>query len=89
VYNVGGGTEASLREVIAMVEELSARPLDVRYGDRAAGDVRRTLADTTRIRERLGWEPQVGLRAGLAAMLEAAGIPARVAPAGHQADPGS
>jgi UDP-glucuronate 4-epimerase len=70
-YNVGGGSEATLRESVAIVEELSGRTLDVRYGGEAAGDVRRTLADTTRIRGELGWEPTVDLRAGLARMLEA------------------
>ena len=77
VYNVGAGGEATLREAIAVVEELSGLALEVRYGEPAAGDVRRTLADTTKIRGELGWEPQVTLRAGLAAMLAAAGIPDR------------
>jgi UDP-glucuronate 4-epimerase len=75
VYNVGGGSEATLREAVEILEQLSGRPLDVRYGERAAGDVRRTLADTTRIRRELGWEPRSDLRAGLAAMLDAAATP--------------
>jgi UDP-glucuronate 4-epimerase len=72
-YNVGGGSEATLRESVAIVEELSGRTLDVRYTKEAAGDVRRTLADTRRIRGELGWEPAVELRVGLASMLEATG----------------
>jgi nucleoside-diphosphate-sugar epimerase len=77
VYNVGAGSEASLREAVAAVEELSGRLVDVQYGEPAPGDVRRTLADTTKIRGGLGWEPRVSLRAGLAAMLDAAGVRAR------------
>ena len=72
-YNVGGGSEAALRDVVALVEELGGRSLDVRYGERAAGDVKRTLADTARVRSELGWEPRTDLRAGLAAQLDAAG----------------
>jgi UDP-glucuronate 4-epimerase len=72
-YNVGGGGEATIREVISTVEELSGRSLRVSYGDRAAGDVRRTLADTTSIRKELGWEPRFDLRSGLAAQLDAVG----------------
>jgi len=72
-YNVGGGSEATLRDVVTTVEELSGRSLQIRYGDRAAGDVRRTLADTSSIRRELGWEPRFDLRTGLAAQLEAAG----------------
>jgi UDP-glucuronate 4-epimerase len=71
-YNVGGGSEATLRDVIALVEEISGRSLAVRYAERAAGDVRRTLADSSRIRGELGWEPHFDLRSGLAAQLEAA-----------------
>jgi nucleoside-diphosphate-sugar epimerase len=72
-YNVGGGSEAALRDVVALVEELAGRSLNVRYGERAAGDVKRTLADTSRIRADLGWNPRTDLRAGLAAQLDAAG----------------
>jgi UDP-glucuronate 4-epimerase len=72
-YNVGGGSEAALRDVVAQVEELAGRSLNVRYGERAPGDVKRTLADTARIRSDLGWQPQTDLRAGLAAQLDAAG----------------
>ena len=77
VYNVGAGSEATLRQAIAVIEELSGLAVEVRGGEPAAGDVRRTFADTTKIRADLGWEPQVSLRAGLAAMLDAAGVPDR------------
>jgi nucleoside-diphosphate-sugar epimerase len=82
-YNVGGGSEATLRESVEIVEELSGRTLDVRYTDEAAGDVRRTLADTGRIRDEISWEPAVELRAGLASMLEATGA---IVPAGRDHD---
>jgi len=72
-YNVGGGSEATMRDVLALVEELSGRSLEVRYGERVAGDVRRTLADASSIRDELEWEPRFDLRSGLAAQLEAVG----------------
>jgi nucleoside-diphosphate-sugar epimerase len=68
---------------VALLEELSGRTLDVRYAKEAAGDVRRTLADTRRIRGELGWEPMVELRRGLASMLEATGA---IVPAGRDND---
>ena len=65
IYNVGGGEEASIREAITTLERISGRTLDLRQGHRAAGDVRRTSADVSRIRADLGWEPRVGLDEGL------------------------
>ena len=69
VYNVGGGTEASLREVVAILERLAGRRLDARREPAAAGDVGRTAADTSRIRAELGWAPTTSLEQGLEAQL--------------------
>jgi UDP-glucuronate 4-epimerase len=68
VYNVGGGEEASMLEAVALLERISGRTLDVRHGDGARGDVSRTKADVSRIRDALGWEPRVPLADGLARM---------------------
>ena len=71
VYNVGGGSETTLRDVIALAQRLAGRRLEVRYEATAAGDVRRTAADTTRIRSELGWSPQTALADGLRQQLAA------------------
>ena len=68
VFNVGGGDEASMLEAIAMLEQVSGRTLRVEHVDVAKGDVGRTKADVTRIREALGWEPRTTLEQGLARM---------------------
>ena len=67
VYNVGGGTETTMLETISIFERLAGRSLEVRRHPAVPGDQRRTLADTTRIRAELSWEPRVGLEEGLAA----------------------
>jgi UDP-glucuronate 4-epimerase len=72
-YNVGGGSETTLREVIALVERLAGKRLAILYEPAAAGDVRRTAADTTRIRSEVGWRPQTSLADGLEEQLAAAG----------------
>jgi UDP-glucuronate 4-epimerase len=68
LYNVGGGDEASMLEAIALLEQISGRPLDVSHIGAATGDVRRTKADVARIRAALGWEPRTGLADGLTRM---------------------
>jgi len=68
LYNVGGGEEATNLEAIAVLEEVSGRRLEVEYVDAVKGDMQRTNADVSRIREDVGWEPQTSLRDGLAQM---------------------
>jgi nucleoside-diphosphate-sugar epimerase len=70
VYNVGGGSEATMLRAIAIAEQASGRSLQVRFLPVAAGDVRRTAADVTHIRTELGWEPRVSLEDGLRAQWE-------------------
>jgi nucleoside-diphosphate-sugar epimerase len=68
VYNVGGGEEASMLEAITLLERISGRSLDTRRIDPARGDVARTRADVSRVRDALGWEPGTSLEDGLSAM---------------------
>ena len=78
IYNVGGGSETSLREVIELCQRLSGRELDVRFGSPAAGDVQRTVADTSRIFHDIGWAPQTTLEEGLTSQLAWAASPVLV-----------
>jgi nucleoside-diphosphate-sugar epimerase len=67
VFNVGGGEEVSMRDAIATLAKVSGRQLELRPAPRRAGDQARTLADTSRIRARTGWEPRTPFAEGLAA----------------------
>jgi nucleoside-diphosphate-sugar epimerase len=64
-YNVGGAVEASMNDAIALLEGISGHTLEVAREEAVPGDQRRTSADTTRIRDELGWEPRVSLEDGL------------------------
>ena len=69
VFNVGGGREIELTEAIAIIaDHLDVEPV-VEYRPARRGDQRRTVADITRAREALGWEPVVGPHEGLAAQV--------------------
>ena len=70
VFNVGGGTQVSLNDAIAIISELATRSLEVKYERGQDGDVRDTCADTTRARGVLGFSPETSLRNGLAAEFE-------------------
>ena len=70
VYNVGGGSGASVNEALELIAALAGRPLDVRYVDRELGDVRDTGADISRAETELGYQPRTSLAEGLQAELE-------------------
>jgi UDP-glucuronate 4-epimerase len=74
VYNVGGGEEATMREAIGTLERISGRTLDLVERQAAAGDVRRTSADATRIERDLGWRATTPLEDGLRAQWEWASV---------------
>ncbi|MDQ4029909.1 MAG: NAD-dependent epimerase/dehydratase family protein [Actinomycetota bacterium] len=70
VYNVGGGSETTVNEAIALAERIAGRRVEVRRREAQPGDVRRTRADTERIRVDLGWEARTPLEEGLQAQWE-------------------
>ena len=59
VLNCGYGHGYSVREVVQAVERLTGEPLPVREDVRRPGDPPTLVADANRIRELLGWTPQL------------------------------
>ncbi|HET8967884.1 MAG TPA: GDP-mannose 4,6-dehydratase, partial [Gaiellaceae bacterium] len=66
-FNVGGGTEVSMLGAIETLGRIARRRLEVIRMPRRQGDAARTAADTTRIREAIGWEATTPFEEGLAA----------------------
>ena len=71
-YNLGGGpaNAISLRQLVAHMEDLLGRRVDVAYADWRPGDQRYFVADTTAARRDLGLAPALNWRAGLARLAE-------------------
>jgi nucleoside-diphosphate-sugar epimerase len=65
VYNVACGQAVTLNQLFAELRELVDSDLEPIYAPARAGDVRHSLADLTRTRQDLGYEPSVELREGL------------------------
>lgn len=70
VFNVGGGSQISLKETLALIEGLAGRQLEIRYSSPRSGDVKDTGADTSHAREKLSYQPVVSLKEGLQAEFE-------------------
>ncbi len=54
-YNLGNGTGFSIREVIETARKVTGHPIPAEPAGRRAGDPATLIADSTRIREELGW----------------------------------
>jgi nucleoside-diphosphate-sugar epimerase len=68
VYNIGGGSRVSLREVFDLIARVSGRKVTIDQQGPQKGDMRDTYADTSRARAELGFAPTVTLEEGLRAM---------------------
>ena len=79
VFNLGGGPEnaVSLVQVVACIEDLLGRELDVRFADWRPGDQRWYVSDPRRIRAALELRPPTPWRKGLAMLAESYGPRAR------------
>ncbi|MGH7809428.1 MAG: NAD-dependent epimerase/dehydratase family protein [Candidatus Binatia bacterium] len=67
VFNLGGGSEVSLLNAIALAEKVSGLKAKLKRFDRQKGDVRHTSARIDQARAKLNYSPQVGLEEGLRA----------------------
>lgn len=68
-FNIGGGEEVTVNQVLMQLAELTGRPPRTVHGPSRPGDQRRTVADIGKARRLLGYDPATSVRAGLAAQV--------------------
>lgn len=67
IFNIGGGpsNQLSLLELVSWLENALGRSLDVNFVDWRPGDQRVFIADITKAKQKIGWEPQIEIAEGL------------------------
>ena len=72
VFNAGGGRSYPVGEVVALIARLAGTGVepDIRGTGNPEGEIDRQYVDPAKLRERLGWEPAVGLEEGLRRTLD-------------------
>ena len=71
VVNVATGRRTTLNELLEALKKITGRTdVEAEYREARIGDVRHSLADITRARDLLGYEPTVGLEEGLRKTIE-------------------
>ncbi|MFI6647658.1 NAD-dependent epimerase/dehydratase family protein [Streptomyces sp. NPDC050529] len=81
-YNTGSGQPHTIGEMAAALASAHGGPAPVVTGEYRLGDVRHVTADSRRLRDELGWRPEVGFAEGMA---QFAAEPLRGATAGAPA----
>jgi UDP-N-acetylglucosamine 4-epimerase len=65
VYNIAYGTRTSLNEVFEMIKEIAGSDLAPKYGPERKGDVKHSLADISKAKELLDYDPKFDIREGM------------------------
>jgi UDP-glucose 4-epimerase len=69
IINIGSGTETSIRDLVAVIGEVTGQRINIIVNTSKSGGVPRLVADIERARDLLDFTPQVNLTDGLRAML--------------------
>ena len=70
-YNIAGGAQATVLEVVELLGELLGRGVPVRHFPPVPGDARHTGAEIEKARRDLSYAPRTGLQQGLSNQIEA------------------
>ena len=73
IYNVATGTETTVRDLLALIRNISKEEMKLQYQAEGAGEIKRSSADISKI-TKLTWSPQVDLEEGVKATLKSVGI---------------
>ena len=65
VFNIGGGSRVTVNRVLAIIQKITGKTADIDYQEVQKGDVKHTLADTSKAQKILGYSPRVRLEEGL------------------------
>ena len=57
-YNLGNSCGFSVREIIAKVEQITGKKLNIKIGPRRAGDPPVLIGKSDKVRQELGWQPE-------------------------------
>ncbi|AIY85979.1 MULTISPECIES: SDR family oxidoreductase [unclassified Thermotoga] len=70
VFNIGTGRGTTVNQLFKMLKEITGYDKEPVYKPPRKGDVRKSILDYTKAKEKLGWEPKVSLEEGLKLTVE-------------------
>lgn len=70
IFNIGNGIPVTINELAERIIALTSSPSRILYRESRVGDISYSLADITKAKTILGWEPKVSLDEGLKRTIE-------------------
>ena len=70
IVNLGGHEVITINGLVELIEELTGKKADVKYGPPNLADMFTNWADVSKAREMLGWQPQVTLKEGVGHLID-------------------
>jgi nucleoside-diphosphate-sugar epimerase len=70
MFNVGVGKASTINDLVAAIEKITGKKAIVEHGPARPGDVRDSLADISKARKMLGYDPKFDLASGLERTVE-------------------
>ncbi len=64
-YNIAGGKQISINSLVRMINEIMGKDIEAEYFEPRPGDPKHSLADISRAKEDLGFEPKYSFEDGL------------------------
>jgi len=69
-YNIGCGQRTTLNDLLRILGRLTGQEVHPEYDEARAGDIRESVADISRARRELGYEPVISVEEGLRQLLD-------------------
>jgi len=72
VFNIGGGKEntISLLEFLDILKEKTGNDMDMTFKDWRPSDQKVYVSDTSKVKEKLGWKPEISVRQGIQTLMD-------------------
>ena len=70
VFNIGTGNETSINELVRTINEILEKNIEPIYEPAREGDIKRSVADITKAKRKLGYKPRYTLKDGLKKTIE-------------------
>lgn len=65
VFNIGGGNQISVNDLISIIEGISNKRAIIRKSENQSGDVKDTLANIQLANFEMGWKPKIDIKNGI------------------------